>query len=684
MRHEITSWRLDESLDAHNNAFDDKLVDTHIVLVVDSSGSMRKNDMTGYETRTAAVYDTITERYLKPQLELNESSGKIGNAVVSLIEMSSESNLIIQRAKITPGLLDRIRARKLSRAHHHGNYLLALDEVFELLTPDYHNDTRLQIIFLSDGAPSDQNEIPCDHGYLVWHTAHGAGNTKGVCPIGKTKDCRNQVRNKVIQQCTDKINLLGETFGVDRVQFYSVAIGNPTEDFTILEKISKVLPNGSFSKLGLSTDLLSTTFTSMTSTLTSLRTDTGFGGMGHATRTDKSKEDAEKASKQIARDLELREAGKVVPIDITEYDMYFNSSKVNSGGYNHHKLINEDLQYIYEHRAKNKKRWLKSSTGYEYREETNFNGIAMKKSFFAKGAERFAYRGIEFKLNDSATSRNDLWIQTGSDLVVKESSHPNDLKDSKFHTAFAKTQVFATIKAYAFNKAVSTIIMNVVRATSRQASQLLQIQNKIDNNQPILPHLFISFLDCAVYEVTDPRSTLTFGTGTAWILAEKMLQGKYTKWNNNNGSVLKKPESLTSVVSAKVGAIDAIIEGDEEDEDDEIVDDLEASFVPMYDVPQAFSHFSFKDVVHDGGLPIRCLICDIQGTWNPYDGFNLTDPAVHTLGRKGERGSTDKGTGGIRKFFETHKCNILCSKLGLLDASEELSRLCDDAAKAKK
>ena len=548
----------------------------------------------------------------------------------------------------------------------------ALDKVHDLLLEDYYLDTQLLIVFLSDGAPSDHLDIPCSHGYLVWNTE---------CGVAKKEQCRHQVRKKLLQLCTDKITLLGETFGVDRVRFNSVAIGNPNEDFSVLEKMSKVLPNGSFMKLGLSTNLLSSTFTSLSSTLTSLRTDTGAGMKPQTTRTDKTKEDVAKASMQIARDLELREAGKVVPIDIWEYDMYFNTSKVR---FTHHLLNMYDVEYISSHQAKYKKQWCKTSTGYQYKDITDFNGIAMKKSYFAQGAERQAYRGIEFQLNAHATSKKDLWIQTGSDLVVKESRHWEELKNSKFHTEFAKTQVFATLAADKFNKAVSTLIFSRLQP-ALTPSMRTQMLAKISNNQPILPHLFVSFLDCAVYEVMDPNAVITSGTGTAWILAEKMLQGKYTKWNNNGGSVLKRPEvsPASGTASTKVGVIDAIIEGDEDDEDEDDDNAETEQFIPMYDVPQTFSHYSYNEAVKEGTESFTCLICDIQGTWNAYDGFNFTDPAVHTLGVKGRRGGTDKGTEGIKKFFETHKCNILCRKLGLSDAATVLSSLGSSNEKRK-
>jgi hypothetical protein len=50
LRHEITSWRIDDGrgiFEGYNHAADYELVDTHVVLVVDSSGSMRNADMEG-------------------------------------------------------------------------------------------------------------------------------------------------------------------------------------------------------------------------------------------------------------------------------------------------------------------------------------------------------------------------------------------------------------------------------------------------------------------------------------------------------------------------------------------------------------------------------------------------------------------------------------------------------------
>ena len=119
----------------------------------------------------------------------------------------------------------------------------------------------------------------------------------------------------------------------------------------------------------------------------------------------------------------------------------------------------------------------------------------------------------------------------------------------------------------------------------------------------------------------------------------------------NAGSVLQSSSPDVS----KPGGTFGIVEEEDEDEEDAI---------DVYDVPQAFSHFTYEA---SGG---RKLVCDLQGTWNVEDGFILTDPVVHYVSsrnpdKKHKNGATDKGLDGIKKFFDTHQCNGLCERLGL-------------------
>ena len=56
-KQEITSWRLDGKDEIKER--DAQMYGTHIVLVVDNSGSMRSNDVSGYRSRTDAVYASL-------------------------------------------------------------------------------------------------------------------------------------------------------------------------------------------------------------------------------------------------------------------------------------------------------------------------------------------------------------------------------------------------------------------------------------------------------------------------------------------------------------------------------------------------------------------------------------------------------------------------------------------------
>ena len=154
------------------------------------------------------------------------------------------------------------------------------------------------------------------------------------------------------------------------------------------------------------------------------------------------------------------------------------------------------------------------------------------------------------------------------------------------------------------------------------------------------------------------------------MLVEPELDGKFTKWNNNAGAVLRTgcdtgegavgSASLRSTVSKALGAITE----DDEEEQEEKQEEVGSQEIDVGEVPQAFSHFSY--VASNG----KQLVCDLQGTWNGADGFMLTDPVVHYVSKrnpnkKHKNGATDKGRDGVIRFFNTHLCGPLCKRLGL-------------------
>ncbi|KAJ6246672.1 eukaryotic elongation factor 2 kinase-related [Anaeramoeba flamelloides] len=68
----------------------------------------------------------------------------------------------------------------------------------------------------------------------------------------------------------------------------------------------------------------------------------------------------------------------------------------------------------------------------------------------------------------------------------------------------------------------------------------------------------------------------------------------------------------------------------------------------------SFSHYTYH-ITNE-----KYMVVDLQGVNN-----FLTDPAINSLGQNTNFNSADLGKLGITKFFESHKCNTHCKKLGL-------------------
>eukprot|EP00929_Paragymnodinium_shiwhaense_P101956 TRINITY_DN65156_c0_g2_i2.p1 TRINITY_DN65156_c0_g2~~TRINITY_DN65156_c0_g2_i2.p1 ORF type:complete len:640 (-),score=120.59 TRINITY_DN65156_c0_g2_i2:56-1975(-) len=71
-------------------------------------------------------------------------------------------------------------------------------------------------------------------------------------------------------------------------------------------------------------------------------------------------------------------------------------------------------------------------------------------------------------------------------------------------------------------------------------------------------------------------------------------------------------------------------------------------------VAQCFSHWTWQ---FSGA---QLMVTDIQGVTN-----NLTDPQIHTIGRKGGYSRGNLGLDGMNKFFMRHECSALCQQLKL-------------------
>ncbi|KAK3286496.1 hypothetical protein CYMTET_5945, partial [Cymbomonas tetramitiformis] len=508
------------------------------------------------------------------------------------------------------------------------------------LLADSRQDARLFLIFLSDGAPSDHVRMACSHRSLVWSNdlsikPDGSGkHPLRQCAYGNSEACRNQVKRELSEHCCERVAQLGLRFGRERVVLATVAFGDPKGNYTMLKRMAKKLPRGSFHKLGVDASALRTAFSSFSSSLTSLRTESA-GGRALTLR-----------QVQVAGDSNAQHRTSL----LVEGDGWEVSTEVTKFEYSaeHQCLCPVPMEAI---------------------------GIAFRKTPFAQGAERYAHRGSELahwsqmlytgllvtvnglqsrlqhngvearvigqqgerwhvKLStgeELALRRANLvpprYMRKGHWLVTKFSRHQELLNDRSFHETFCRLHEEARALAAQFNE--------------WQHGQLCAFS--------------IRFVRSSVYEAWVNGDHMV-------VLAEQELEGDYLKYNNNAGMVRTTKPRVSADASHPLGVI--------LEEQEEEIDDDAAAPEPI-EAPQCFSHFSFVASSHDK------LVCDLQGTWNATDGYLFTDPVMHRISLKAHaNGATDKGLSGIERFFGSHTCGPLCTRLRLPSPNQciELAR----------
>ena len=130
------------------------------------------------------------------------------------------------------------------------------------------------------------------------------------------------------------------------------------------------------------------------------------------------------------------------------------------------------------------------------------------------------------------------------------------------------------------------------------------------------------------------RDNLVSG-GFRYLSAEPFMQGKFTKFNGNNGYIFN-PRNQPALSCEKDGR---------------------KSIALYNDLAQAFSHWTYQYTL---ACREHVLVCDIQG-----DGCTYTDPTICSGKRESCYGKSNMGVKGFENFFRTHKCNDICRKLKL-------------------
>ena len=366
-----------------------------------------------------------------------------------------------------------------------------------------------------------------------------------------------------------------------KLTFFGMAIGASGSDFEQLRYLVDLAEahgaNGEFNHAGLSPASLSTTFSSMATSMTATR-------IGLLSTKD---EKETKTEKKYTMRKKVSERNGATPMK-----------------------LRRETNHVSRHLHDDK-------LDYPWRQvdfiHKKVSGFEMGVDPFGMGAERLAYTFYEVKRN-----RDGHFERVGKGMVAKESKYTGDRQESKelFHEDFCRVQQKAKELAKEFNRIVY------------KAPLLKPTEDEASRPPPI------KFLNCSVYEY-DNISGLTCG-----LLVENYLNGKFTKYNGNNGYVLKDGDNDGPVI------------------------DLEVGEVKLTDFVQAFSHWVYVKSDHN------MMCCDLQGILD-LEGrrpvFRLTDPVICSNGKRNRDryGKTDIGAKGFRMFFGSHECNGVCKALNL-------------------
>jgi len=489
-RHEITSWRIDGENAAGVEVAEVELAGrgSHAVLIVDHSGSMKKDDVAGYSSRFEALYQCLIRDFAQSQVK----SGAAEDTVVTLISMSDTATVQIHTQPLDESLVLKLEKISNRAPRSHVNYIPALDKKLEVMTADAPNRARLLLLFCSDGASSDSTTLMCEHGVKLFAVDRKADPLMGHRLAGSAWFCRNALHEHIKRECLERVRKIGDVFGRDKVILRTLAFGPAKENFELLEDMAAALPRGEFSRLGLNATNLKTAFSSLSSSMTELRTE---GGSRTLTRRDKV-------------------VNKDQKIDL--------SSDVVRG---------RDGWWIYSFEDLVGKFEFSSSRGemVSCPLATNATGLGFFGQPFAEGAERFVYRCTEievpkkksfewyYQAHQFCERDRRLAERRGLRLVAKEAKDVENLHLGRaFHETFARVQHDAAMAALQFN-----------------------------DRMPVRrPEFNISFLPTSLYHCLD----VNYKDNAAWVLVEQELDGKFTKWNNNAGAIRTSMPGLDALL----------------------------------------------------------------------------------------------------------------------------------------
>ena len=674
--HEVASAEVAHENMSRNVIMKKHLWKSHTVLVVDMSGSMRKDDVDGARCRSDAVWTCVAKDFVKTQLD-KESTTLYD--LISVVLMRDTAEVVIRHEPTDWVLYNKLvdmREWKTVKPEGHGCYQPALMQARNLLQTNELGSCALSLFLFSDGKPSDEG---------------GA--------------------DEIIETMGEIASVFGR-----RLSVRCVGLGGWNEDFSVLENmVYEARAYGAvanFDRPSLAAASLSCIVSNHISSLISTKTElTAIKSLTSKTvRTDIRREHAgapeDRRLDEDWRVFRASDEGTFVDkvwmwdersddfCQVKDRRCWHCFEHVADRNYNTERRgrlcpgcqacyfcsdcllrgeVHDRTECLLE-ADRRRKGALKDADVKSY-------NVAWKRTCFGEGAERLAYK---FRF----LGRYDEFI--GPVMVAKESRFVDEdaaspdacLLDHRrvYHSQFMRTQALASRFAKKYNKWLDQ--------TSERNPALRSSIKKFPR---------IRFVKPLIFELVDGAEKYT-------VLVEPFIEGTYKKYNGNFGNVAEgapfsiDDSSLPSATielllgrkpNSKADTMDVIEEmedeeneeGANEDEDDELDSErvdgphmnatpplLTGKSIPDEDFMHAFSHYTY----HASNK--RYMVVDLQGSLKIHDdgtrSFILTDPAVHQ--RKSNRmlqdqsfGRTDLGEKGIKAFFQTHVCNDACRFLEL-------------------
>jgi len=465
---------------------------------------------------------------------------------------------------------------------------------------------------------------PSGHGYylpalklahtLLENTAQDSSATLclAILSDGRPSDCNGHLvsARKHILECVENI---ASNFG-KRLSVHGIGMG-ASDNFDILREVTTVVKEysceGEFTVPSLSAAGLGKAFSSLATSVTNSQRSWSIGG-GLTARP----------MRQVTREKASNVPFFTEVVDSNEFNIYM--------GTNVSRAV-----------------YVKRSRTFEFAplQSKDARGVAIKKVAFGEGGERLAFQFFEVA--------SDRTTVVGESLVAKLSRFIEDC-ERDFPDIEAEADDNGLISKWAArDRFVRKFCerQNVAFSIAEEFNKKLDLIKRLDLDTPR-----VTFLECSVYYVQQE------GGAESALLVEKKLDGKFSKWNGNNGFV-----HLSQTPKQKLGKRRRTMSSIPED-DDIIVIDIDTPtfqgndciFFSASEVAQAFSHFSFH---HTEG---KMIICDLQGEHDRRNKvLRFTDPVIHyhdrqNPGKRNNYGRTDFGWRGIEKFFDNHQCNQLC------------------------